>query len=86
MNLPIDVISNTAPPRFRWRQRVGTPAGMVVQNNEGMLPPSVEEAVLKLIEFTKELQRINVELVERIAAQSELLSRKAESGKGKAGK
>lgn len=86
--LPIDLIPSAlpGPPRFRWQQVVSTPVGDRVVDNEGTLPPTVEVAVTRLIFATKQLRTDNIEmrrlideLTARVAAQSELLSRKAES-------
>ena len=56
MNLPIDVIPNTNPPRFRWRQRVTLPVPHTTVC-EGQLPHAVEEAVLTLIILAKQQAR-----------------------------
>ena len=88
MNLPIDVVPNTNPPVFRWRQSVSTinGNGIAVVDHEGLLPPSVETSVVLLLDITKQLmkenallQGSNTALAERVAAQSELLSKKAET-------
>ncbi len=85
--LPIDVVPGTNPPRFRWRTTVSTmdSAGHRVQDCEGALPSSVEVAVAKLVEVAKEALKDNAMLrgqvtvmTERIAAQSDILSRRAE--------
>ncbi len=74
MNLPIDVIPNSNPPRFRWRQIVPTPAGTKsVEYNGAQLPPSVEGAVIQLIELAKQQYADNVELRKKL----ELLTPKA---------
>ena len=85
MNLPIDVIPLNNPPRFKWTQVVDTPIGPKIVEHEGMLSPSVEDAVVLLIGIAKRqaqeikgLQRMNELHCERIAAQSDLLSKKAE--------
>ena len=49
MTIPIDLISNSRPPRFRWRQTVTSPAGDRVITHEGTLPAAVEDAVAALI-------------------------------------
>lgn len=49
IQLPIDVIPGTHPPRFKWKQKVSTPVGTRVVDGEGPLPPSVEQAVIDLI-------------------------------------
>ena len=55
INLPIDTVSNSNPPKFRWRQIVETPVGKTTVEHEGMLPPSVECAVAALIGIVKQL-------------------------------
>lgn len=93
MDLPIDVIPGTNPPKFRWRQNISTPIGPRVTVQEGTLPASVEQSVLALIvlvrqqnEEIKNLQRLNSGHVDRIAAQSEVITKKAESPQPKKGK
>ena len=83
--LPIDLVPDTNPPRFRWRQMVDTLAGYRVIEQEGMLPPSIDRSVEELVKMAKQLLADNILLrgqlsgmAERVAAQSELLSRKAE--------
>lgn len=87
MKLPIDVIPGTRPPRFRWRQTVTSPAGGTqTVEHEGMLPPALEGAIAELVAVAKtlvsqcdKLEEINVGFAARIAAQSELLSKRAET-------
>lgn len=55
MNLPIDLVPGSSPPKFRWRQTIDTLAGRTVVEHDGMLPPSVEDAVAALIKITKRL-------------------------------
>lgn len=57
MKLPIDLVPNTSPPRFRWLQVVDSLVGRRVVEHEGVLPPSVECAVLALIELATEQAR-----------------------------
>lgn len=76
--LPIDVVKGSRPLTFKWRQTVSTPTGMKVIEHRGSLPASVEDSVLLTIDMVKVLLRENDTLMERIAAQSELLSKKAE--------
>jgi hypothetical protein len=85
MNLPIDIVPNTSPPHFRWRQIVSTPVGDRMIEHSGPLPPSMEDAVAALIGLAKRLEMENTDLkkqiqghCDRIAAQSELLSKRAE--------
>lgn len=65
--LPIDVVPNTSPPRFRWSQMIQTPTGPRMIEHEGVLPPSVEGAVLSLITLAKRRQKDNDTLHERVA-------------------
>lgn len=100
MTLPIEQIPNRTPPRFRWRQRVTTPNGSAVVEHEGSVPLTIEQALQSLIVLCKqqakhieELQRDNeglqgqlIAATDRIAAQSELLSERAEKPTAKRGK
>lgn len=86
MNLPIELIPGTSPPKFRWRQTVTTPIGPITIDQEGLLPPAVDNAVGALITMTRQLLADNEALrkqidghVARIAAQSELLRKRAEA-------
>ncbi len=89
MDLPIDVVPGTDPPRFRWKQAISTPVGDHVAHNEGPLPPPVERAVAALIALAKslarrveELRHANADLIDRVdAQQTELLQlgKKSES-------
>ncbi len=91
--LPIDVVPGTAPPLFYWRKQVSVLDGVkTIGFGPTMLPSGVGDAVLDLVNAMKrlmekyaELQKLNEGLAERVAAQSELLSKKAEKparGKG----
>lgn len=84
--LPIDLIDpNRRPPRFRWQQTVSTLTGDRTITQEGTLPLNVEMAVAQLVilahQQAKEIEElkkmVNV-MAERVAAQSDLLSKKAE--------
>lgn len=86
MELPIDVIPNTVPPKFRWKSVVDTPNGKQVVSQEGVLPAAVERSVERLIGIVKQVLMDNATLqgqvkglADRVAAQSDLLSKKAES-------
>lgn len=99
-DLPIDVIPNSSPLRFRWRQTVHTVVGSHDVTLEGEMPASCEDAVASIIALAKQqarqlaerqhdidnlkrvvldVQRINQGFADRIAAQSELLSKRAEA-------
>lgn len=66
MDLPIDVVPGTTPPRFRWKQVVETFSERQVVDHEGSLPPSVEGAVVQVIAMVKVLRAENKELWARI--------------------
>ncbi len=91
ISLPIDVVPGTDPPRFRWTQRVSTPLGPRELPCEGCLPPGAEQAVAALVAMVNRQQRevehlrlVNEGLAERVAAQSELLSKRAEADEAEA--
>ena len=63
MNLPIDVIGSSSPPRFRWRQVVETPVGKRTQEYDGVLPPNLESAVEALVMIAKQLDKENTALI-----------------------
>lgn len=62
MKLPIDVIPNTRPVRFRWKTRMDSLIGVVDQDMEGSLPATVEKAVADLITLCKRQQQEIVSL------------------------
>ncbi len=85
MNLPIELIPCSLPPRFRWRQLVDTPNGQRTIDHEGQMPVTIEGAVVSLIDVAKqqaqEIAGLNKRLeaaYERIASQSDALGKKAE--------
>lgn len=71
MNLPIDRILNTTPPRFRWRQVIDTPIGKKTVEHEGLVPPSMEMAVEALVMIAKQL---NTKVV-ALTTENELLKK-----------
>ena len=82
--LPIDVVPNTDPVVFRWKRMVDSLAGEQMVTMEGALPSMVEGAVVDLIALAKRQEQELVGLrkqieghADRIAAQSELLTKKA---------
>ena len=66
MNLPIDLVPNTDPPQFRWRQIVQTPIGTQLVEYVATLPPTVEQSVVQLIAMTQKLMAQNAELSQQI--------------------
>ena len=70
MNLPIEHIPGTDPPRFVWQQVL---EGNTIDHS-GPLWPTVEGAVVKLIELARKLVKENAGLRGKLAVQSELLS------------
>lgn len=69
MDLPIDIIPGSRPPRFRWQQTVPIDGRTV--NHQGTLPPTVEEAVAQLIALTKSQQKRLEGALTQIAEMSE---------------
>lgn len=53
MDLPIDLIPNTHPPRFRWKHTVVTPIGQKTVECTGIMLPGVEESLITLITMAK---------------------------------
>lgn len=85
VKLPIDVIPGSNPPRFRWRQTIDTPDGRRSVDHEAGLPPTVEVAVVRLIGIAKQLMMEVAALqgqvqghCDRVAAQSEVITKQAE--------
>lgn len=66
MDLPIDVVPGTSPPRFRWTYVIDTPVGKRCSTEEGNLPPSMEKAVEALVMLAKRLLKDNADLREKI--------------------
>lgn len=86
MKLPIDIVPNSNPPLFKWQQTFDPTGVRRVVDCDGTLPVSVETAVKELILLAKQQQqeiiglRKQIELhADRIAAQSQLLSKSAET-------
>lgn len=78
--LPIDIVPNTHPPKFRWKQAASTPLGPRIVDCEGELPASVESAVAELITLAKSqaqeivgLRRTVENITAQLDAQTELL-------------
>lgn len=59
MKLPIEVVPNTDPPVFRWRQTVSTPIGTKTVDHLGRLPPAVEQTIVLLIDVARQLAKEN---------------------------
>ena len=55
MDLPIDLVPNSSPPRFVWKQTIDTPVGQRTIQHEGQLAPNVEMAIVSLIATVKRL-------------------------------
>lgn len=86
MTLPIELIPNSNPPKFRWQQIVDTPAGLRTVSHIGVVPLSIENSLIRLVKLTMQqaqeiigLRRQVEGMADRIAAQSELLSKQAEA-------
>lgn len=91
--LPIEIVPRTNPPMFRWRQTIKGMDGITrTFHHEGRTIPSLEDSLEELVKMFKKqqdeiesLKRDNEALklqlmnaMDRIGAQSELLSKKAE--------
>ena len=88
MKLPIDVLPHTSPPVFRWIQSVESPVGTREIEYEGLLLASAEQAVVDLITLAKqqaheieELKKLLGASYDRVAKQSDALSKKSEKRK-----
>ncbi len=68
MNLPIDHIQGTNPPKFKWKQTVVTLTGSHTSECEGMVQITIEKALLELIGLAKqqekEIETLKKDLVE----------------------
>lgn len=51
--LPIEVVPGSRPPKFRWRQRVTTPGGVQWVEHEGVLPATLEDALVLLVDIAR---------------------------------
>lgn len=60
--LPIDVVPNTSPPVFKWRQVIDGINGRQVIEHQGTLPPTVEMAVVVLLDVVKQMMLENSRL------------------------
>lgn len=76
VELPIERVPNTSPPRFRWRQHVEALGGARMVEHEGTVPPTLESALIQLIVLAKQqardidnLQRMAEELTKQVALQ-----------------
>lgn len=68
VKLPIEVIPNTVPPKFRWRQIVeGFNGERHVQICEGALPAGVDIAVQTIIGVANQLLSERAGLLARVA-------------------
>lgn len=54
MELPIDIVPDNSPPRFRWQQTVHSPDGPRIVECSGQLPPGVDVKVESLIQLAKD--------------------------------
>lgn len=68
MDLPIEHIHGTNPPRFRWRQIL--PGGSVVRQT-GSLPPNLEGAVLDLIKIAEDRLEEMIKLRKQVEGMAE---------------
>lgn len=71
MKLPIRLILNTDPPKFKWTQEIETLAGRSTVEHEGTVMLSMEGALMELID-----------LAERQAKELATLKRRVEGPDG----
>lgn len=81
MTLPIELVPNSRPPRFRWKQTISTPVGDRTIDHEGTLSPTVEDALVKLIALAHQqaqeiigLRRVNESMARRIESDEAVRS------------
>lgn len=48
-SLPIELVPNSRPPRFKWKRVVDTPTGKQTVDMEGCVQSSMEDALVDLI-------------------------------------
>lgn len=53
-DLPITLVPNTDPPRFRWRQVVSHLGGTATVDHEGTMPPTIEVALALTIGIARQ--------------------------------
>lgn len=65
--LPVELVPGTFPRRFRWKCRTDSLEGMRVQNCEGIVTPSMEQALADLIALCRgqalQIERLQKDLV-----------------------
>lgn len=66
MNLPIEIIPNTNPPQFKWKQVVNTINGTAEQECSGLLPPSIDNVVKQLLFICKSTIKDNIQLQKQV--------------------
>ena len=62
LQLPIDVVPGSVPPKFNWRKKVDHLGTTSVIECSGSLSPSVEGAVVELIATAREALTVNERL------------------------
>lgn len=83
MNLPIEMVPDSNPPRFRWRRVVDTPLGSKVITCEGSLPASVEGPVATVIGIVQQLHYENNRLKAELNALRATLQHTPAGKKGR---
>lgn len=74
MELPIDIVPGTEPPKFKWRMKVDTIAGVHTQVIEGRLQAGMDIAVAELIALTKRQDKEISTLKARLECASEVVA------------
>lgn len=74
VKLPIELIPNSRPPRFRWTQLVGTPVGPKLVHHEGSVPPELEIALVALYQRAIDQDQEIVGLRHKVQGMTEQLA------------
>jgi hypothetical protein len=88
MDLPIQKLPNTTPPKFEYHQTVGMPGTGEKRKIkcEGMVPSPIEEPLCQLIDIAIRLENVNADLKrenDRLREEIGKLREQAEKKKGK---
>ena len=76
MKLPIEIIPNTNPPRFKWEQVFDATGNPRIVQCEGVFPASMESAVAALIGYAKARDAQLADAEARIHALEEEISKR----------
>lgn len=86
MDLPIEIVPNSRPIKFRWKEVIDSPDGRRVVNLEGTVPPGMAIAIERLISIATHLIADNVAMNNVIKKRSEQSKQEAAQSTHKKGK